>query len=635
MIRFAKACVPAGATLVLLAGCSEPVLAPVEGTVPSSETVSSFESEEELDQFARAMLDLLERNERAQEQVQNLEAPVMYDMAAPEPPAEDTSNESITNTQEAGVDEGGIVKNVGDYLVVLRRGRLFTVRVGDDALAPVDAIDAFPPGAEGYGAWYDEMLVHGSEVIVVGYSYAAGGTELNRFRVGRDGSLTYRDTHYLKSGDYYSSSNYASRLIGDQLVFYAPLYMNWEGWRESLPTLRTRQQDGSLDEGVALSTAQDIHISNTYRDAGAAPAMLHTVTRCDLAAAEMTCEADAVLGEWSRTFYVSRDAVYVWTGQYRPYWRREDSLTLPGQLFRLPLDGSAPGAVVVSGGPIDQFSFSEDQQDEVLRVVLRGESQGDAMWASEFTSGDVGLLTVPLEAFTVGDGQLQAGALRRLPDVDGWSLQNRFVGRYLLYAANHWGGSGSNQLHVVPLGGADVTTLDMPHSVSRLDVLGRDAVAIGINANDALGFSAVSLAGTPSIESTFLLPASGEGESRSQAFFYRPDAGSDGDSGTLGLPVRRRLRDGAPAFLGGGSAIAFLRRDNRELSLAGELEADGGQGRDDNCVASCVDWYGNARPIFMGGRIFALMGYELVEGRMNGGQIAERRRVDFSTAIDR
>ncbi|MEL1250514.1 hypothetical protein [Aurantiacibacter gilvus] len=272
----------------------------------------------------------------------------------------------------------------------------------------------------------------------------------------------------------------------------------------------------------------------------------------------------------------------------------------------------------------------------MLRVVLRGESQGDAMWASEFTSGDVGLLTVPLAAFTVGDGNLEAGALRELPAVDGWSLQNRFVGRHLLYSANHWNREGQrNELHVVPLGGGEVTTLVMPHSVSRLDVLGRDAVAIGTTAKAALGFTAVSLAGTPEIESTFLLPASGEGESRSQAFFYRPDAGSDGDSGTLGLPVRRNPRAGAPAFLGGGSAIAFLRRDNRTLSMAGELEADGGQGRDDACVASCVDWYGNARPIFMQGRIFALMGYELVEGRMNGGQIAERRRVDFSTAIDR
>ena len=46
----------------------------------------------------------------------------------------DTSqDESVTNVQHAGVDEGGIVKLHGNYLVVLRRGRLFTIDVSGDA----------------------------------------------------------------------------------------------------------------------------------------------------------------------------------------------------------------------------------------------------------------------------------------------------------------------------------------------------------------------------------------------------------------------------------------------------------------------------------------------------------------------
>ena len=60
-----------------------------------------------------------------------------------------------------------------------------------------------------------------------------------------------------------------------------------------------------------------------------------------------------------------------------------------------------------------------------------------------------------------------------------------------------------------------------------------------------------------------------------------------------------------------------------------------GSTRNDQCQASCVDWYGNARPIFLGGRIFALLGYELVEGRMAsrgwpGERIEELRRVSFA-----
>ena len=49
----------------------------------------------------------------------------------------------------------------------------------------------------------------------------------------------------------------------------------------------------------------------------------------------------------------------------------------------------------------------------------------------------------------------------------------------------------------------------------------------------------------------------------------------------------------------------------------------------DACVVSCVDWYGNARPIFYRGRVFALLGYELVEGHLDGQGLREQARVHF------
>ena len=73
------------------------------------------------------------------------------------------SNESITNNQEAGVDEGDIVKRVGDYIVMLRRGRLFTFALptGGMPLRAIDYVDVAPPG-EDIDAWYDEILNYGN-----------------------------------------------------------------------------------------------------------------------------------------------------------------------------------------------------------------------------------------------------------------------------------------------------------------------------------------------------------------------------------------------------------------------------------------------------------------------------------------
>ena len=74
---------------------------------------------------------------------------------APAPASASAAGESITNVQTAGVDEGGIIKRHGDHLVILRRGRLFTVRIGDDSLRPVAMVDAFAPGIEPGHSWYD------------------------------------------------------------------------------------------------------------------------------------------------------------------------------------------------------------------------------------------------------------------------------------------------------------------------------------------------------------------------------------------------------------------------------------------------------------------------------------------------
>jgi hypothetical protein len=57
---------------------------------------------------------------------------------------------------------------------------------------------------------------------------------------------------------------------------------------------------------------------------------------------------------------------------------------------------------------------------------------------------------------------------------------------------------------------------------------------------------------------------------------------------------------------------------------------------DDQCTASCpVDWFGNSRPLFYRGRIFALLGYELVEGVVTSDGIREVGRVTFAPRFPR
>jgi Beta propeller domain len=558
---------------------------------------------------------------------------------SPSPPPEAdkaAEGESITNTQEANVDEGGIVKVHGDHLVVLRRGRLFTIRIGDSALAPVSMIDVFPPGTKP-DAWYDEMLIEGDTIVVIGFSYGAGATEIGLFDIDAAGGLRYRDTYYLRSNDYYSSRNYASRLIGKQLIFYMPYTLVQARWdngeprfEASLPAFRHHGKD---------DWQQIITSSQIYRPIQTTDwPVLHTVVTCDLSRSTPGCTAQSVIGPSSRSFYVSSNAVYVWVGGgYQPHGSaaavKSSDTPADAVVYRMPLIGGPPGAVRVWGTPTDQFSFKESASRN-LHVLVRSAGGGDGMWGGEVTEGEVALLELPAAMFST---QVEiAGRTRyaRLPRPErGWSLQNRFVGDYVLYGTgSSWGWYDQEhdpRVFVHPYAKPGQTTvLSLPHGVDRIEAMGNDAVVVGTDGK-SLHFSAVDLSGDdggePRLAGRFTQPGASQGETRSHGFFYKPTSESEG---VLGLPIRSGGRPGYAQLAEGSASVLYLRVADLAFQRLGALAARS-RHVNDRCVASCVDWYGNARPIFLRGRVFALLGYEIVEGRIQDGGISEIGRVNF------
>ena len=115
-------------------------------------------------------------------------------------------------------------------------------------------------------------------------------------------------------------------------------------------------------------------------------------------------------------------------------------------------------------------------------------------------------------------------------------------------------------------------------------------------------------------------------ETRSHGFFYRR---TDETSGMLGLPVRAR-RDAATIASGAPGGRPLRRGAQWRSTRSANSTAQPDRNADDDCQASCTDWYGNARPLFLGDRVFALMGYELVEGRVSAGRIREVQRLSFA-----
>jgi hypothetical protein len=190
--------------------------------------------------------------------------------------------------------------------------------------------------------------------------------------------------------------------------------------------------------------------------------------------------------------------------------------------------------------------------------------------------------------------------------------------------------------------------------VDRIEQLGNDALVVGTDGAD-LHFTALRLHPTaspsfpqrtrngwgpqrasggdpglersPEVADEYVRKDASQGELRSQGFFYKPDGPN---SGLLGLPISRAGRAGYKHLVEGSAAILFLKNDSLHFQEMGELGAGPKVALNDACRASCVDWYGNARPLFLHGRYIALLGYELVEGTIEEGQIHEMRRVSYA-----
>lgn len=569
---------------------------------------------------------------------------------------------SITNNQVSAVDEGDIVKRIGDYLLVLQDGRIFSANFRTMQLA--DRIDVYrrdrdgdPTGAD----WYDEMLVQGDHILITAYSYSDEATELSVFRMDQyAGQIERRGVFLISSEDYYDSDNYATRVVGDQLVIYSQFEPEDLVNRRNRPVIRRWSAADEFDArdrgGRPILSAEDI-----YRPVfGVENPEVHLISVCGLGNLErddLDCESTGFIAASAAEMFVSPDNVYLATtaGEYEDYFDERlcrnqaqgvvvSGALAPGAVFRLPLRrGSDPDLLAVRGTVIDQFSM--DQQGARFRMVEATPRYicGEYAWDSEPSPIALELIDASIGSFARTWREAPERRFTALPEAGVGMMENRFIGEWLLYGTRTRYGrppevddvDGAVQpaaAIAVPLGNpAAVQRLELGHEITRLESLGGDAIATGYRDPSGLSISYIDLGDTARIADQTTLANRFESESRSHAFnaTVRPEG-----NGFMGIPTVIREED-ANRYLWrtDNSQISFL-----SFAAAGSLadigqisptkhEGDGDAPPGYSCEVSCVDWYGNARPIFIETLAYALMGTELVEARPEANAITELRRL--------
>jgi len=545
---------------------------------------------------------------------------------------------SITNNQEPGVDEGDIVKQYGRFLIVLHDGRLFSIDTGaaPGAMSLIDRVDVYR--SPELGTWYDELLITDDRLIVTGYDYRTDASELALFRIDSSGVITHDATFFLESDDYYSSENYASRVVDGNLVLYTPLYLTDRDDDDPLefPRLRRWTRAEGYSEWQPLFAPTDVYlpIQRTVDP------VVHAVSVCPLAEGAFRCRSTGIIGPSSREFYVSPEHAYLWVSSEQDLYDyvddcrgdrpRRDARPIPAALYRISLADGGATAVFTSGVPKDQFSLdARDRQFLALLWWIPGDCVPDEDYPLRYAR-------IPTGAFSSTPTSLPRDHYYALPIPSGSGIENRFTEKYLVYGgsdgrwAAYWddGDYPATDLIAVPVDAPDaLTTVPLLHSVERVEVFGDNVVVDGYRGNaPGLNVSTIDLRRRPQVGDSAFLDRVLESEGRSHAFNGLADA--DG-GGIFGLPtVFRQLS----RYRDEGSNIHFFTVEpTLDIRVAGYVAPDpSAMGADYECEVSCIDWYGNARPIFMNDRVFALSSVELIEASFINGQVRERQRVSLT-----
>jgi hypothetical protein len=157
-----------------------------------------------------------------------------------------------------------------------------------------------------------------------------------------------------------------------------------------------------------------------------------------------------------------------------------------------------------------------------------------------------------------------------------------------------------SEVFAVRYSGGYTYAVPLVHGVDRIEALGANAVVIGSDGAD-LHFTSVRLANHPVARDRYTRRNAAQGETRSHGFFYKPETEYDG---LVGLPIIGGGQAAGRNLRHESASLLYLRNQSLSFSELGTLDSRPA-GSNDGCRASCVDWYGNSRPLFVRKRVRA------------------------------
>jgi hypothetical protein len=529
-----------------------------------------------------------------------------------DPEGEDGSRLDIEDAPE-----GGAVLAGDDYIVVLNRGRLFSVSTKDRKLRAVSRVDAFGPATDPESSYQEHVFASGRDVIVVGSNNRYRGIEIGLFRLDETGALHYLSTYQLRYGrNMYVSVGPRVQFCDGHLIIHSQVELPEDTSQVvgALPAFRTLHAGAANGEFTQLLDPRDI-----YRPARPLTKVekpgVQAVTVCRFPQGSVQCHATGVISTLAREVYTSGSATYVWPmAPSQPQHARGGML-----VYRFPLSGARPLAIAVDGLTVGAEALFED--NGILNAVLRSGPTGQ--WpTSDLRLGQVFLLRAPISSFSRTASVIDDARYAKLDLLPSNSIFPAFTPRFVSVAMSHYprrADKTRDRVTTLAFGSTAANSFEVAAEVERMDAAGEATIAT-IAANRELTFKLIG-------------PVNRQGSRDVTVVADRADRMEQkiaGDGSTIAAYVLRRSPRDSDEHYFGGSSMLLLRVRTTGLEELGEIASRRASNvAEDNCKSSCLDWYGDARMIVVKDRFFVVLGYEIIEASLPGDKLSETNRVDF------
>lgn len=525
-----------------------------------------------------------------------------------------------TNNQSENVDEGDIIKFAGDRLVILRDQHLLVLDISGERknnplmLTDKELDDDFGHENWGKGAWYDEMLVYDSQIVLLAYRFHAqlvdapadswsshtGAIEILRFNLSSDGSLDQGKRIFVESNDYYSgATNYATRKIGNKLIVYSPFYA--ARYIEDGTSYRMQPQLPNVLELVDASqklfrrVRNAIDPTNIYQGSlASAGYMLHTFYTFDVAGDIDAFKANGVMGDYSRIYYANDDHLYL---SIPKWWRSDPQMDASRDSsilyqFAISDDASLANIAEIDGKIPERFAM--DEMDGVLRLITleylteRASFAVNAIAMDSESLGNMHAASIPTESYHLASTRFNGEHAMTFPydyqDI-GFPLLVSFRGTVPVIEKTEI--ASSNIWMIQPYGDNKWVTLgrDVKHSDDEI------GTTIGVHIYEVDSEGKLTLNASTSLDTSW---AWSEAFYNDHAFFI--DSGNE----LIGFPYsmwednRSQWEDGIVYY-----------------SLSGDQLAKMGEGIVQTGEFCHECWYGNSRAVMRDGAYYNLLGRQL------------------------